>query len=249
MDSVFFFNFNIQLRTNETISLSNSDLKDYLIKPSNIAATSGGSQRHNRHFTPMLTLEFFNYIMALVLFMLRYSSTFWHLSKVYSLVFSVHLFLYACMSALILCTFDILYKYETLFAKGIHLSLKNNTRHEQVLVRLPFVTNLPSLMLTFFLSVTLLFVSCLPIYAFGIKEYKASFRKLQNHFNTYIQNKNLCKIIINQTYVPTMTAAHRRAEYAYENEEAGGGNENRLSHKMLCCQFICICIGNTCFFY
>ncbi len=75
-----------------------------------------------RHLTPGITLELFNYIMSLILFIFRYSSTFWHLNKAYSLVFSMHLFLFSCVSILNLSMFDVLCKYESVFAKSVRLS-------------------------------------------------------------------------------------------------------------------------------
>jgi len=74
---------------------------------------------HFRHLTPGITLETFNYLMSLILLMFRYSSTFWYLNKAFSLVFSVHLFLFSCVSILNLSMFDVLCKYESVYAKTV----------------------------------------------------------------------------------------------------------------------------------
>ena len=79
---------------------------------------------HFKHLTPGITLEMFNYSMSLLLLMFRYSSTFWYLNKVYSLAFSVHLFLFSCVSILNLSMFDVLCKYESVYAKSVQSSTK-----------------------------------------------------------------------------------------------------------------------------
>ncbi len=83
---------------------------------------------------------------------------------------------------------------------------------------MPIATNLISLTVAYVASTFLLFISCLPIYAFGIKEYKQSFRRLQIHFNSYIQNKNMCKIMINQAYMKInnhLTSSDKNDEEIY----------------------------------
>ena len=103
MDPVYFFTLHKNDNNkNQTLRQVGNDLKNK-------------QHAQFRHLTPKITLELFNYIISLVLFMLRYSATFWHLSKLYSLVFSIHLFLFSCVSVLSLSIFDVLFKYETVF--------------------------------------------------------------------------------------------------------------------------------------
>ena len=46
------------------------------------------------NYMPQVSLEFFNYSLALILMTLRYSAPLWTLNKPYALIFSIHLGMY-----------------------------------------------------------------------------------------------------------------------------------------------------------
>lgn len=126
-----------------------------------------------------------------------------------------------------LCLFDVLYKYEIVFAKGVHF-YKTKLDQETIL-RLPFATTPTTLIFTYLLSVILLFTSHLPLYSLALYQYKLSFRKLQSQFNAFLQNKQLNKLTTStqqqqqqpndQNYMQTTDSAEEiYSEYINPNE-------------------------------
>ena len=165
------------------------------------------------NYEPHMSLEFFNYVLALFLFALRYSSTLWHLNKTYAIVFSLHLILVSCLSLISFSSFEILYKFQSCFSAGIRLKIntvskqpptvanvnqttstitttKNNTNLNSVLFNLPFGTGPTGLEISFFISMFLFLISAMPIYSYAIYQYKSKFRKLQYQFARFVTPNN-----------------------------------------------------------
>ena len=67
------------------------------------------------NYEPRLSLEFFNFIIALLSFSIRYAATLWHSNKFYSLIFSFHMIFFTCLSMISYSAFEVLYKFESCF--------------------------------------------------------------------------------------------------------------------------------------
>jgi hypothetical protein len=82
------------------------------------------------NYQPQISLELFNYALALIVFSLRYSSCLWYLNKLYALAFSFHIMLFGLLSIFSLATFEILYKFQVCFSHGINFKMSNqNFKH------------------------------------------------------------------------------------------------------------------------
>ena len=182
--------------------LSNNQIKLHLI-------SSSLEDLQQVNYEPQVSLEVFNLILALFIFAIKYSSTLWHLNKIYTIAFSFHLLFTSGLILVSLGSFEILHKFQTCFANGIRLKMSpeyyqeatrninnhstvfrkqsNDTNnYQEVLFHLPFATKPAGLNVTFFFSMFLLVVSSMPIYAFGVYQYRLKFRKLRQNLSRYV---------------------------------------------------------------
>lgn len=200
------------------------------------------------NYVPHISLEFFNYIFAFVLFAFRYSSTLWNLNKLYAFVFSVHLMLVSSISLVSFASFEILYKFQACFAKGIKLKLdiKNTPEHilnatsnssllnaqysnyNSVVFNLPFATGPLSFHIFFFFSMILFLISSIPIYAYGIYQYKLKLKKLRGQLTRFIPTIKLAnnnytdesKVYLNGSTADSSSASASSDHVPFTNNEA-----------------------------
>lgn len=174
--------------------LSNENLKMQLI-------SSSLDDIDQINYSPQMSLELFNLALALALLTLQYSATLWTLNKLYAFVFSLHLAFISILSLLSFAAFEILYKFQVSFADGIKLELSLNQLNstvpialsstttmatKAVLFTLPFVTDSLSLQLSFLFSLLLILLSALPIYAYGVYQYRMKLTNLHGQFSRYL---------------------------------------------------------------
>lgn len=150
------------------------------------------------NYSPQMSLELFNLALALALFTLQYSATLWTLNRLYAFVFSVHLAFTSCLALLSFAAVEVLYKFQLSFANGIKLDLTALTQNSSapasdatskfgsVLFNLPFVTGPLGLQISFVLSLLLLLASSMPIYAYGVYQYRVKLKGLRAQFARYL---------------------------------------------------------------
>ena len=184
----------------KNLKYSNQNLKHNLINNNNLKyqlIASSLNDINEINYLPSISIELLNYFIALTFFSLHYSQAFWHLNKIYTFLFSVHLILFAILSVLSLSAFEILFKFQTVFYNGIKLSINttngSQSSNDDILYKIPFFTS-PNLLTFLFLIGSLAFLfSSLPLYSFGIYQYKIKLMKLK-HILLYHIKSNIQKI-------------------------------------------------------
>ncbi len=205
---------NLPAQTNQVnYYMSKSQIKIQLI-------SSSLDDTDQVNYTPHVSLDFFSYLLALVLMVLRYSRPLWTLNKAYAFLFSVHLIFAASLSAISFSAFEILYKFQSCFASGIKLKLTSQQEQlqnatstrlnateassahpfSQVVFNLPFATSPNLLLLTYMSSMILLATSAVPIYAFALYLYRLKLNKLQTQLKRHIASSNNSKKHPQQCY-------------------------------------------------
>jgi hypothetical protein len=184
----------------KNLKYSNQNLKPNLINNNNLKyqlIASSLNDINEINYLPSISIELLNYFIALTFFSLHYSQAFWHLNKMYTFLFSVHLILFSILSVLSLSAFEILFKFQTVFYNGIKLSINTTngslSSNDDILYKIPFFTS-PNLLTFLFLIGSLAFLfSSLPLYSFGIYQYKIKLIKLR-HILFYHIKSNIQKI-------------------------------------------------------
>jgi hypothetical protein len=185
----------------KNLKYSNQNLKLNLINNNNLKyqlIASSLNDINEINYMPSMSIELLNYFIALTFFSFNYSQAFWHLNKLYTFLFSIHLILFSILSVLSLSAFEILFKFQTVFYNGIKLSINTTngsmSTNDDILYKIPFFTS-PNLLLFLYLIGSLAFLfSSLPLYSFGIYQYKIKLTKLRHillfHIKSNIQKIN-----------------------------------------------------------
>ncbi len=200
----YFDNVNLQQPNEATTTnqvnyyMSKSQIKIQLI-------SSSLDDTDQVNYTPQVSLEFFSYLLALAIMVLRYSRPLWTLNKAYAFLFSVHLIFIAILYAISFSAFEILYKFQSCFSSGIKLKLTSQQEQihnatsekiitnqtninpfSQVVFNLPFATSPAFLLLAFISSIILLALSAVPIYAYAIFLYRLKLKKFQAQLKRHL---------------------------------------------------------------
>ena len=73
------------------------------------------------NYEPRMSLEFFNFVLALVTLAIRYAGTLWSSNKLYAFVLSFHVIMFTCLSLISYSSFEILFKFQSCFRNGIKI--------------------------------------------------------------------------------------------------------------------------------
>ena len=138
------------------------------------------------HYPAMpISPEFINYVLALVIYSLRYPAVFWYSKKIFSMVFAFQLFVAVFFYMFSFCSMAVLYKYQVTayFHPDIALVLPHSA-----LIILYLVTN------------AIVFFSSIAIFNYGYYHYNEAYRK-------FLQKKRRSRRFITQPtgcqgYVP-----------------------------------------------
>lgn len=152
------------------------------------------------NYEPKISIELVNFLLAAVSFATQYASPIWHLNKLFSIVFSIHIVLFSLLIFVSFAAYEILLKFETVFSQGIRFlngslstaSPPHDPRFNTAPLDLPFLTTPLSLSLVFTISIVFFLVSSWPIFSFAMSKYNSKYEKLRNCFLTIIEtNKTL----------------------------------------------------------
>ncbi len=110
----------------------------------------------------VLSPEFVNYIIALVIFSIRYPSVFWYTNMAFSLVFSLQLLMATVFYAFAFCGMSLLYKFQ----------LNSNHRPDMKLI-LPE----PLIILLYLVSNIFVYFSSIAIFNYGYNHYDEAYKK------------------------------------------------------------------------
>ncbi|XP_015928520.1 uncharacterized protein [Parasteatoda tepidariorum] len=108
----------------------------------------------------VISIEFINYSLALLVFAIRYPAVYWNTNKSYGLLFSCYLLLTAFQQLLTYAGFSILYKVHICGPREILLRFSS------------LFLNVKLTVLSFFVYTTLLIVSSTVLYFYGLQKYK-----------------------------------------------------------------------------
>jgi len=73
------------------------------------------------NYEPRMSLEFFNFVLALITLAIRYAATLWPANKLYALILSFHVILFTCLSLISYSSFEVLFKFQSCFRNGIKI--------------------------------------------------------------------------------------------------------------------------------
>lgn len=121
-----------------------------------------------------LSLEFVNFIGALLVLTVRYPSVFWRANKCFSLLFSAHLLLNLLQSVIAYAAFQVAFKI--FVCDPTHLLIRFRDSSSLNLVQLTVI---------FFLYLLVLHLSSLAMYVYGIQKY----REYRYARTKYLQSK------------------------------------------------------------
>jgi len=114
-----------------------------------------------------MSLEFFNYIFALVLFSIVYPSTFWQASRAFSFTFSLHLIIHTISAIFSFLAFRILYRIHNLNVP--FLVEKNGASNYREYTT--FWLDKYLLLAVYLVTVTLSFMSSTVVYGYGYNKF------------------------------------------------------------------------------
>lgn len=151
-------------------------------------------------YEPQISLELVNFVLAAVSFAVHYASPLWHVNKPFALLFSAHIALFAVLNVVSFAAFEVLVKFEGVFANGIRFTNFNGSMNvgnggdkpllNSAILDLPFLTTPLTLSIVFVISFVLLLISSVPIYSFALSKYKLRYERLRNGFLSVIEESN-----------------------------------------------------------
>jgi hypothetical protein len=126
------------------------------------------------NYQAYVSIELFNFILALISFSINYASCLWTVNKAYAFIFSVHLMLSSWTCVLFYSAFEVIYKFQLCYAKS----------------NFQFLNNPTSLKLAFVWTFVLLVLSSVPMYSLAIMNYESGFARLHDYFLFLIYRTN-----------------------------------------------------------
>ena len=195
------------------------------------------------NYSPQMSLELFNLALALALFTLQYSATLWTLNRLYAFVFSVHLAFTSSLALLSFAAVEVLYKFQLSFANGIKLDLTALSQNSSapasdatskfgsVLFNLPFVTGPLGLQISFVLSLLLLLASSMPIYAYGVYQYRVKLKGLRAQFARYLPSARAHFLASAASDSTSDNAVYANANFDARNNNGSNGSSAASHHQ------------------
>lgn len=154
-----FFGLLRMINHNEHISLfsESTSLGQYFIRNSKSLSEVFFNLDESGHFS----LEFLNFIGALLVLTIRYPSVFWRTNKCFSLLFSAHLLLNLLQSVIAYAAFQVAFKI--FVCDPTHLLIRFRDSSSLNVVQLTII---------FFLYLLVLHLSSMAVHVYGIQKYR-----------------------------------------------------------------------------